>query len=149
LIAETLYQSAARVSEIVGLRRDNAKVNGHVDLRLFGKGSKERKARITRELYDRIMATFPEGEYLFTTEHGHPYTRQYISCEIDRAARRLLGRSLRAHTLRHSRATDLIAATGKVKGVSRLLGHADESTTLKFYVKQSLTDEELFEAVQS
>src|SRR5208282_670048 len=41
LIAETLYQTGARVSEIVGLRRERVKVNGNVELRLFGKGSKE------------------------------------------------------------------------------------------------------------
>ena len=60
LIAETLYQTGARVSEIVGLRRDHVKVNGHVGLRLFGKGSKERQATITLELYGRIMAAFPQ-----------------------------------------------------------------------------------------
>ena len=64
-----------------------------------------------------------------------------------RAARRVLGRSVTAHVLRHSRATDLIERTGKVKGVSRMLGHASEATTLRFYVKQSLTEEELAEGV--
>jgi len=52
-----------------------------------------------------------------------------------------------AHVLRHSRATDLIERTGKVKGVSRMLGHASEATTLRYYVKQSLTEEELTEGV--
>jgi integrase len=147
LIAETLYQTGARVSEIVGLRRDYVRVNGHVELRLFGKGSKERQATITQELYRRILATFPEGEYLFTTERGNPFNRGYITREIDRSARRVLGRSVTAHVLRHSRATDLIERTGKVKGVSRMLGHASEATTLRYYVKQSLTEEELFEGV--
>lgn len=148
LIAETLYQTGARVSEIVGLRRDHVKVNGHVGLRLFGKGSKERIASITMELYRRIVATFPQdGEYLFSTRNGNPYRRTYITREIDRAARRVLGRSVTAHVLRHSRAVDLIATTGKVKGVSRMLGHASEATTLRYYVKQSLTEEELSEGV--
>jgi len=147
LIAETLYQTGGRISEIVGLRRDHVKVNAHVELRLFGKGSKERQATITPDLYRRILATFPEGEYLFTTEHGNPFDRKYVTREIDRAARRVLGRSVTAHVLRHSRATDLIARTGKVKGVSRMLGHASEATTLRYYVKQSLTDDELGEGV--
>ena len=147
LIAETLYQTGARVSEIVGLRRDHIKVNGHVELRLFGKGSKEREATITAGLYSRILQEFPEGEYLFTTDQGNPYRRTYITREIDRAARRVLGRSVTAHVLRHSRATDLIERTGKVKGVSRMLGHASEATTLRYYVKQSLTEGELFEGV--
>lgn len=147
LIAETLYQTGARVSEIVGLRRDAVKVNGKVELRLYGKGSKERQASITSGLYSRILAEFPEGEYLFTTEKGNPYRRTYITREIERAALRVLGRSVTAHVLRHSRATDLIERTGKTKGVSRMLGHASEATTLRYYVRQSLTDDELAEGV--
>ena len=84
---------------------------------------------------------------LFTTDQGNPYRRTYITREIDQTARRTLGRSVTAHVLRHSRATDLIATTGKVKGVSRMLGHASEATTLRYYVKQSLTDDELFGGV--
>lgn len=54
------------------------------------------------------------------------------------------GRPASAHVLRHSRATDLLKKTGRIKAVSRLLGHASEATTLAFYVKDSFTDEELF-----
>ena len=147
LIAETLYQTGARVSEIVGLRRERVKVNGNAELRLFGKGSKERQATITLELYMRILQEFPEGEYLFTTREGNPFARSYVTREINRASRRVLGRKSGAHVLRHSRATDLIESTGKVKGVSRMLGHASEATTLRFYVKQSLTEEELSDGV--
>jgi integrase len=145
LIAETLYQTGARVSEIVGLRRTCVQLAAHAELRLLGTGSKERKAKITLELYNRIAATFPQtGRYLFTTERGNPFARTYVTREINRAARRVLGRKVTAHVLRHSRATDLIATTGKVKGVSRLLGHASEATTLRYYVKQSLSPDELF-----
>ena len=146
LIAETLYVAGARVSEIIGVRREAVKPDGEcVELRLYGKGGKERTAKITAELYRRILAVFPEGgTFLFTTREGHSYTRPYVSREIDRAARRVLGKGATAHVLRHSRATDLIERTGKVKGMSRLLGHADEATTLRYYVKQSLTDDELF-----
>ena len=37
--------------------------------------------------------------------------------------------------------------TGRIKAVSRLLGHADEATTLRFYVKDSFNDAELFAGV--
>lgn len=101
LIAETLYQTGARVSEIVGLRRERVKENGAVELRLFGKGSKERQATITLELYRRIVATFPQdGEHLFTTREGNPFARTYISREINRAARRVLGDRARPSTLK-------------------------------------------------
>ena len=81
--------------------------------------------------------------FLFQTSTGAAFGRSYISREIGRAAKRVLGRSVTAHVLRHSRATDLLADTGRIKAVSRMLGHADEATTLRYYVKDAFTDEEL------
>jgi len=147
LIAETLYITGARVSEILGVRRDQIKTNGAVELRLYGKGGKERSSRIPEELYWRILAEYPKGIFLFESYKGQHFTREYISREIGRAARRVLGRSVSAHVLRHSRATDLLASTHRIKAVSRLLGHSDEATTLKYYVQESFSDEELFTSV--
>ncbi len=147
LIAETLYVTGARVSEGLGVRRDQVKVNstnGAVELRLYGKGDKERTSRIPAELYRRILAVYPEGTYLFQSRQGQHFKREYISREIARAARRVLGRAVSAHVLRHSRATDLLAATKRIKAVSRLLGHSDEATTLRYYVRDAFSDEELF-----
>jgi integrase len=144
LVAETLYVTGARVSEVLGIRRDQIKENGTVELRLYGKGGKERSARIPAELYRRILSEFPSGTYLFESYKGQHFHREYISREIARAARRVLGRSVSAHVLRHSRATDLLAATKRIKAVSRLLGHSDEATTLHYYVRDAFSDEELF-----
>ena len=144
LVAETLYVTGARVSEILGTRRDQVRINGTVELRLYGKGGKERSSRIPAELYRRILTEFPEGTYLFTSYKGQHFHREYISREIARAARRVLGRSISAHVLRHSRATDLLASTKRIKAVSRLLGHSDEATTLRYYVHDAFSDEDLF-----
>lgn len=148
LVAEVLYVTGARVSEIVNVRRDQVKVNGSVELRLYGKGGKERAARIPLAMYRRILAEFPAGEFLFVTGPGHAFKREYISRELARAGRRVLGRSFGAHVLRHSRATDLLATTHRIKAVSRLLGHADEAVTLRYYVKDSFSDDELFAGVE-
>ncbi|MBA7530340.1 Tyrosine recombinase XerC [subsurface metagenome] len=144
LVAEVLYVTGARVSEILGVRRDAIRVNGAVELRLLGKGGKQRDAKIPQDLYGRILAAFPSGPFLFTTGQGNRYAREYVSREIGRASKRVLGRRIGAHVLRHSRATDLLAATHRIKAVSRLLGHSDEATTLRYYVKDSFTDDELF-----
>jgi integrase/recombinase XerD len=147
LVAETLYVTGARVSEVLAVRRDQVKekgTNGAVELRLYGKGGKERSSRIPAELYRRILVVFPEGTYLFESRRGQHFKREYISREIARAARRVLGRAVSAHVLRHSRATDLLASTHRIKAVSRLLGHSDEATTLRYYVHDAFSDEELF-----
>lgn len=147
LVAETLYVTGARVSEVLTARRDQVKSSGAVELRLYGKGGKERSSKIPAELYRRILAEFPEGTYLFESRRGQHFHREYISREIARAAKRTLGRSVSAHVLRHSRATDLLAATHRIKAVSRLLGHSDEATTLRYYVRDAFSDEELFAGV--
>jgi integrase/recombinase XerD len=144
LVAEVLYITGARVTEIVKVRRNQITIKGAIELRLFGKGSKERVSKIPRALYRRILKEFPEGEYLFYTRTGAPFHREYISREIARVAKRVLGRSVSAHVLRHSRATDLLNETGRITAVSRLLGHADESVTLKYYVNDRFSDAELF-----
>ena len=55
LIAEALYATGARVSEITGLRRQAVTVDGQmVELRLLGKGSKERIAKIPARLQARV-----------------------------------------------------------------------------------------------
>ena len=149
LVAETLYVTGARVSEVLGVRRDQIKPNGAtVELRLYGKGGKERTGRIPTELYQRILEVYPQGTYLFQSRAGQHFKREYISREIARATRRVLGRAVSAHVLRHSRATDLLAATHRIKAVSRLLGHSDEATTLRYYVRDAFSDEELFGEVK-
>ncbi len=147
LVAETLYATGARVIEVLTVRRDQVKTNGAsgtVELRLYGKGGKERSSRIPAELYKRILQVFPRGTYLFESSHKKHFRREYISREIARAARRVLGRAVSAHVLRHSRATDLVAATHRIKAVLRLLGHSDEATTLRYYVHDAFSDEDLF-----
>lgn len=148
LIAEVLYITGARITEVLEVQRKHIKTNGSVELRLMGKGQKERTAKIPASLYRRILAEYPDGKYLFETGGGQKFRRSYVSREIARASHRVLGRMVTAHTLRHSRATDLLATTHRIKAVSRLLGHADESTTLHYYVKDSFSDEELFSGIE-
>jgi integrase len=55
---------------------------------------------------------------------------------------------VRAHQLRHSRATDLYQKTKRLKAVSEYLGHASTNVTAKYYVRDELTETELFEGVE-
>ena len=115
-------------------------------LRFHGKGRKERWVRIPASLLQEIEGEYgAKGrEYLFESHFKGPFSRQYVTREIARAARRVLKRRITAHDLRHSRATDLFQKTRRLKEVSEMLGHASTSTTARFYVRDSLTDDELF-----
>jgi integrase/recombinase XerD len=143
LFVRFLYATGCRVSEMIGVRFPDCKVNGGVTIEVVGKCGKARKVRIPRKLYDEIRATFGGKRWLFETENGTQYDRSYISHMIERQSRRAIGRMVGAHALRHSAATALISKTNKVQAVSEYLGHADPATTLRFYVHETLTDAEL------
>ena len=149
LVAETLYVTGARVSEIVTARREFVRQEGDaVSITLYGKGAKERRARIPAGLHAAIVSEFGEaGEFIFTTEQGNPFRRQYITREIARAARRVLGARITAHDLRHSRGTDLYRASGRLVAVSRFLGHSGVEVTARYYTRDDFTVAELLDGI--
>jgi len=142
-----LYATGCRISEALGVRLTDCHLNGGVTVEVTGKGGKARKVRLSRSLFEELRQTFGGTVYLFETSKGNPYPRTYVSAMIERASKRALGRMVSAHALRHSFATAMIAKTGKVQAVSEYLGHADPSTTLRYYTHESLSDDELFDGV--
>jgi integrase len=102
--------------------------------------------RLPLALLQDIDAEFaaPGRVYLFESRCGRPFTWQYVAREIGRAARRVLGKRIGAHVLRHSRATDLYQSTKRIKAVSVLLGHAGMDTPARYYVRDDFSDAELF-----
>lgn len=145
MIIRFLWTTGARVSEMIGIRRSDWQIEEErVLLRVTGKGSKERVLRIPRDLFDEIRDVFRGEEWLFETGNGRPYNRTYVSNQVARVTKRAIGRSLRAHSLRHSFATRTIRTTGKIEATSRYLGHSSPSITMQFYCHESLDDGELF-----
>lgn len=144
LIIEFLLNTGARVSEATGIRLKNIRTDREFSLiRLIGKGSKERTLKVRRELIDRIRKCFAGEIYLFEPRPGKPYDGDYISDQIRAAGRQLLGRTISAHTMRHTFATTMIRKTRKVKGVSIYLGHSSTSITQDMYVHEELDEEDL------
>ena len=148
LVARFLYATGARVSEALVVRRDQVVIDGErVVVRLIKtKGDRERRVRIPPALLEAIDAEYsgPDRVHLFESRNGQAFSRQYITREIGRASKRVLGRKVGAHVLRHSRATDLYERTKRIKAVSELLGHATVDMTAKYYVNDKFTDDELF-----
>ena len=145
LLIKFLWTTGCRVSEMTGIRRSDWKLeDDRAQIRVVGKGNKERTVRIPRELFDEIRATFRGELYLFETANGRAYNRSHVSNTIAKVSKRAIGRSIRAHALRHSFATRQIRRTGKIEAVSRYLGHSTPAITMSFYVHESLDDGELF-----
>jgi site-specific recombinase XerD len=131
-----------RVSELVGLRLDDVRFDGrYVEIRVLGKGRKERALLLWKEVGDAIRAWLairgtaacPE---LFLSAAAHPMTRSGFEYVLRKhvgsaavACPSLTGRSVSPHTLRHTCALDTLRATGDLRKVSLWLGHANQSTT--------------------
>ena len=145
LFIRFFWDTGCRVSELTGAEIRNCKRQGAVvEIRVMGKGRKERVVKITGALFDAIAEEFGGQQFLFETGGGKPYRRSYVSNQIAKITQHVLGKKLSAHKFRHSFATRQIAKSGKIAAVSSYLGHASVSTTMSFYVHEELTDADLF-----
>jgi integrase/recombinase XerD len=143
-ILELLYAAGLRISEAIGLDREDLSTDGAF-VRVIGKGDKERLVPvgdIALEWLGRWIAgprtallavghVEPRrGGPLFLGDRGGRLARQQAWAAVKRAASRagLAGR-VSPHTLRHSFATHLLEGGADLRIVQELLGHASISTT--------------------
>jgi integrase/recombinase XerD len=147
-ILETLYATALRISELVGL--DTAAVDleeGYV--RAFGKGARERIVPLGRTAGAALAEWLPVradlarkarrgvADALFLNPRGGRLTRQGCWKIVRRHGLRAgLGGRLSPHVLRHSCATHMLDRGADLRVVQELLGHASVSTT-QVYTKVS------------
>ena len=151
LFVEFLAVTGCRVSEMVNIPVSAIKESEKVaTIPVIGKGQKMREVIISPDLLSRIKAHFKGEEWLFATSTGHRYTRRYITAEIKRFGQKTAQKTgiekfnaISAHTLRHSFATNKIRETGKLKAVSRYLGHHSTSMTMDLYDHSSLAWDEV------
>lgn len=141
-ILELLYASGLRASELAGVKRGDLNLD-EAWLKVFGKGSKERRVpvgesamawirRYAREAYPRMNLGFA-CEMLFVG--GSPATPRALNRQ--EVWRIVKGHAVKAgipgnispHALRHSFATHLLQGGMNLRSVQTLLGHADISTT--------------------
>ncbi len=135
---ELLYATGLRVSELVGLRLAQLRLDGGF-LVAFGKGSKERivpvgeaAERSVRRYLAEVRPVLVRGrtDVVFVTRRGGGMTRQgfwKLLKGYGRAAG--IDRPLSPHVLRHSFATHLLEHGADLRVVQAMLGHADISTT--------------------
>jgi integrase/recombinase XerD len=142
-LLELLYASGLRISEALGLERDDLSLDGGF-VRVIGKGDKERMVPVgevalewlgrydveVRPAWLARTAAAPRGDPFFVTPRGRRLARQQAWTTVKRAARMAgLGARVTPHTLRHSFATHLLEGGADLRIVQELLGHASISTT--------------------
>lgn len=145
LIIETLFVTALRISELLNIKLSDCVPirEGNVyEIRVIGKGNKQNLVFINKELYDRLRIVFKSKPFLI----GHQkekYRREYVSKRIKDYGFKVLNKKIGAHTLRHSRAYDLMEKGVSIDKVSKYLNHSTLSTTANFYLHTTPTLEEL------
>jgi integrase/recombinase XerD len=134
---ETFYAGALRVTEMVGIRLEDVKLDlGYVLVR--GKGDKERivplgapAQKVLREYLANSRPVLSAGKssaLLFLGRSGRRLTRQRV-WQMVSAASEITARHASPHMLRHSCATHMVEEGADLRTVQTILGHADISTT--------------------
>lgn len=143
-LLELLYAAGLRISEAVGLDREDLSVDGAF-VRVIGKGDKERLVPVGEvaldwlgrwisgprvELLGLAHVAPMRGGPLFLGDRGGRLARQQAWAAVKQAAARAgLADRISPHTLRHSFATHLLEGGADLRIVQELLGHASISTT--------------------
>jgi integrase/recombinase XerD len=136
---ETLYATGARISEALGLRLGDARLDLGL-LRLRGKGGRERLVPLAERSAAVLRAWIEEGrprllrgrdtDRVFVSRSGRPLDRHQAMRRLAAAARSAgLRKRLSPHALRHSFATHLLEGGADLRVVQELLGHASISST--------------------
>lgn len=152
LILKLIYVSGLRVSELTGLQ--NNKINLiHKQIRVIGKGSKERivliddeTAQLLAYYYSKIRKLFisNETQMFFINKKGEPVDRFYVYNLTKRVESKLsLDKKISPHTFRHSFATHMLSNNMDLRSVQQLLGHSDISTT---QIYTHVANKQLYEA---
>jgi site-specific recombinase XerD len=145
------YAAGLRVSEVVGLRRDQFDPRPPSTIHVLGKGRRERVLPLWKETTSALKAWLsvrpgnadPE---LFLNAAGRAMTRagfEYILTKhvVTAAAKSpsIATKRVSPHVLRHSCAMHTLQATGDVRKVSLWLGHASVQTT-EMYLRADPTE---------
>lgn len=142
----TLFNTGARVQELLDLQPRDVQLERPYQVRLRGKGRKERICPLwpqTAEVLRRLLAETgldpTSSQRLFRNRRGKPLTRfgvRYLLRKYaDRAsavASGLARKHVHPHTLRHSTAVHLLQAGVDLVSISHWLGHASVETTNRY-----------------
>ena len=142
----TLFNTGARVQELLDLHVRDLHLTPPYQLRLVGKGRKERMvplwaqtAALLRALCaERDLLAAPEAR-VFVNQRGTPLTRFGVRFLLAKYVRRaaavvpsLAHKAVHPHTLRHACAMHLLKAGIDLATIAQWLGHASLTTTSKY-----------------
>lgn len=142
----TMFNTGGRVQEIADLRVCDLQLTKPFQLRLFGKGRKERycplwpqTAAVLRAFCQQRNLDLRSESRIFLNHRGQPLTRFGIRHILARClavasarAPNLCKKRLHPHSVRHSTAVALLKSGVDLSTISHLLGHASPTTTNRY-----------------
>jgi integrase/recombinase XerD len=142
----TMFNTGARVQEIADLRACDLQLTKPFQLRLFGKGKKERycplwsqTATVLRSLCRQRSLDLRSDAPVFLNHRNEPLTRfgiRHILAKCIKDAYKdvpnLRRKRLHPHSMRHSTAVALLKSGVDLSAISHLLGHANPATTYRY-----------------
>ena len=139
-----LYNTGARVSEVIRLRVADVLLDRAHAVHLHGKGRKERVIPLWKSTAAQMQAWFehidrrPEAP-VFPNRAGKPMSRsgieQRLQAAIAKASTRcpsLRSRAISPHTVRHATAMHLLQSGVDITVIAMWLGHEDTATTHQY-----------------
>lgn len=143
-----MFNTGARVQEVLDLRPCDLQLVRPLQARLFGKGRKERicplwprTAEILKALLAEMGLDAAPSRPIFRNRRGEPLTRfgvRYLlrksAALAQAAAPGLVRKRVHPHTIRHSSAVHLLQSGVDLISISHWLGHASVETTNRYAV---------------
>lgn len=142
LLALSLYLTGMRRQEVASLKLQDLE-RGREMIEVKGKGDKTRSVPVGEilksKLADYVVArrkflggARTDDGFLFINRFGKPLSTRSIDRIILKVGRRILGRRVTPHMLRHSFATHLLDNGADLMAIKELLGHSSLTTTQKY-----------------
>lgn len=143
VLLRVLYDTGARVQEVIDLRIADVRLETPAQVRLTGKGRKTRIVPLMSDTVLQLTAYLREqrlqdpacrDQPLFVNRHGQHLSRSgvsYLLAKYSRQARQQqsgLPANISPHVLRHSKAMHLLQSGNPMPSIQAILGHADIRT---------------------
>lgn len=137
LIICLLYDTGARVSELLDITVGDIRLGKYARIQLTGKGNKSREVPLSTKTADLLKIhiekqnlSSPEkrAEKLFLNPQGRPFTRAGITYILQKYAPASYEK-ITPHILRHTKAMHLLQSGVNIVYIRDILGHVDIKTT--------------------
>ncbi|HUX13038.1 MAG TPA: tyrosine-type recombinase/integrase [Spirochaetia bacterium] len=140
-----LVGTGTRISEMLAVSLSDLKPLDaeFAEIRVIGKGGKERVVHARTRLVDRARGHFQGSTYLFE-HHGRPFSRISVTNRIKYESLKTIGREVTASQLRHTWAVTQIQRGKDVRAVALALGQSDSEPPIRLHAERKMPPKEAF-----